>query len=666
MPRPKLFTLQSRLLAYFIATCSCLALWMSLTPHHLAYAAEVPTAPDYDPLNRPTLHELTNGELPHIEDANLEGAESGGYAPDFAYLDRSLIGRQAAEVDQLANNEKMEKDIDPGQTLHFVFKEKQLRLRRAVAVPSEALEAPGTDNASGNAEYGGLVQAESDGSTHDEEAGSELRKRQEGSRVWLTANTCRQPMPNENLSTLSKNHPQLVMHVSTSPKNQKPGPDSTKDTLTNITGILFDSGYASFELNATSDVYIGIAAPELEEDWFGSWHFELAASVDGPYHNYNDSDPFLLMIDTDSESALFITYNLSESNKTEEVDKWREQNPFNMYAFAAGDSTPITGMEHSYCALQEQFNANTTKNFTIATSITTKFSVNDFPKTQFHVQGLDAAKTYNGFVVVQGSQEPVEIPRVGTVRGGGRVFQAFNWTTKADDSCQVLFDLDFCDSVAYAVPSNKRYKFNDTALAELYDNQARDYYNNFTKSLAQVACDTTSQAQYSLARTCADCEKDYKNWLCLVLIPRCENYAADDDWLQPRNINMPFPNGTLPFDNNVTAAFNETYRNRFAYSQSRNPLIDDVIQPGPYKEMKPCEDLCFDIVRSCPAQLGFACPNFPGKDGAYGRREAPDTLTCSFPGAVVKLNVVSGARALGRRIGMVVLGAVVVVVGVWF
>jgi calcium channel MID1 len=239
-------------------------------------------------------------------------------------------------------------------------------------------------------------------------------------------------MPNGNTTDAMKNHPQLVMYVSTSPRNKQPGPDATQNTLTNITGVLFDGGYASFELNTTSDVYIGIGAPKLEEDWFGSWHFELAASTDGPYHNHNESDPFLYMIDTDSESTLFITYDLGDSNRTEDVDKWREQNPFHMYAFPDGEWTPITGLERSYCALKEQFNVNTTRNFTIDTSITTKFSGDDFmPKSQFHVRNLQAAKTYNGFVVVEGSQEPLYIDNVGTTRGGGRVFQAFNWTTKA-------------------------------------------------------------------------------------------------------------------------------------------------------------------------------------------------------------------------------------------
>jgi calcium channel MID1 len=443
MQRPKLSPLQSRLFVQFLAIFCCLALWTTSIPPLLTHAAEVPPTPDYDPLSNLVLPAPAIGEPSNIEDASYDSGGSEGYEPDFTYLDRSLIGRQAAEVEKLTDNKKMEKDIDPEKTLYFVLEKGQLRLKRDVDVPLEALEARGTDNGSREAVLAESIGTGRDGATEGE-VENQLEKRQAGSsRVWLTANTCRQPMPNGNVTDAPKNHPQLVMYVSNSTRNQKPGPDATQNTITNITGILFDSGYVSFAFNTSSDVYIGIAAPKLEDDWFGSWHFELAASTDGPYHNYNESDPFLYMIDTDSESTLFITYDLGDSNSTQAVDQWNSSNPFQMYAFEAGGHTPITGMEHSYCALKEQFNVNTTRNFTIDSNVTTKFSKVGLPQTLFHVRNLQNAKKYNGFVVVegdQGNQQPFDIPGVGTVRGGGRVWKAFEWTTKAGmPPCNILF-----------------------------------------------------------------------------------------------------------------------------------------------------------------------------------------------------------------------------------
>jgi calcium channel MID1 len=228
-----------------------------------------------------------------------------------------------------------------------------------------------------------------------------------------------------------------------------------------------------------------------------------------------------------------------------------------------------------------------------------------------------------------------------------------------DDTCQVIFDLEFCDSVAYAVPSNPDYKDDDNKLKERYDKLAEDYYRNFTRSLAQVACDTAPEAQYSLARTCKDCDRDYKSWLCSILIPRCEDWDAPGDWLQERNINAPLSDGSLTFSGNVSMEFNDTRRARLGYNSTRNPGIDPVTPLGPYKEMLPCEDLCFDIVRSCPAKLAFACPNSPARELAYGKRDPNDMeLRCNFPGAVVKLNIRGAAGVLKVRLGMAVMMAV--------
>lgn len=658
MPPPKHTRLQSRLLAYVAITLVCLAPpWTSRAPRSFfAHAADVATPIDFGGYpGQPILPGLEGAELALVQDdGDSTGEQRDGYAPDFAYLDRSLIGRQEAQVDRLVLDQKLGKDITKGVTMHFVLEKSQLRLKRSVDTPMEALEASGMENVSE-----GALQDDADDSLRDE-----LHKRQAAtSLVSITATTCNQPMPVDNF--MPQSHPQLVMYVSNSTRNQRPGPDSTNGLVTNITGVIFDSGYARFDFNATGDLYIGISAPVLkDEDWFGSWHFEIAASVYGPYHSYDNSTPFLFMVDTDSDSTLFVTNDIAMPNDTTSLDTWRQQNPFVMYAFEAGEWTIISGIEHSYCALAEKFNSNSTKEFTIQTNVTTKFGEGHLPRSQFNVQGLDRDKLYNGFVVVTETNVTSSLDSVGVVKAGGKVFQPFQWKTKAHDSCQVLFNLEFCDEVAHAVPSSPKYRNDDAGLAAIYDEKAREYYANFSKSLSQVACETAGESQYSLAKTCTDCARDYKNWLCTVLVPRCEDYTAPGDWLQLRRINELLPNQTVTINGNITLrgdnttlAFNETYRDRFAYSQSRHPFIDELIQPGPYKELKPCEDLCFDIVKSCPAQLGFVCPNSPARELTYGQRDV-DALKCSYPGAVVKLNVKAGASLLSRDVGKVWIAAV--------
>jgi calcium channel MID1 len=412
---------QSRLLATVGATCFLLA----ILP--FAYAAEVSVAAALDAASQPT-PQIYSDVLAPAPDDDSHSDVSEGYAPEFGYFDRSLLGRQepqAPELTVLVNNKRELKDINPGANQYFVLKQGLLRRRTADEVEIEAPEAQGTVDPSEASWDEAVAAVEAETNTENVDADSQLQKRQNANRVWISANTCRQPNPPPEGSGKTKNHPQLILYASTSSQNQKPGPDSTDDLVTPPTGLLFENGFANLTIQTNEDIYIGISAPNLESGWFGSWSFDVAASTDGPYHGYNSTNPYLFMIDTDSDSALFITYNLSD--KATDADKWRKDNPFTMYAFEVGGVAPFNGMERSLCAMD--FYKNLT-NVTTEISITTKFG-GDLPKSQFHVQGLKPGKNYNGFLAAQGTQNVVQLPDGGTVRGGGMVFQQFNFTTKA-------------------------------------------------------------------------------------------------------------------------------------------------------------------------------------------------------------------------------------------
>jgi calcium channel MID1 len=397
---------QSRLLTFVVATCFLLSVSSSSQPHFV-HASDVPAAPGIDALSQPVLHAPPDA-FTRLQSDNGHSNGDEGYAPEFDYFERSLLGRQEPQkpqVDELKNNEKKNMEINPGATAYFVFKRGQ-RAKRS--------DNPGGEDVA--ADWG-------EPKVDDNDVGDKLRTRQADNRVWISANTCRQPTANGTAKP--KSYPQLVMFVSTSPKNQKPGPDSLDGLATPPSGVLFENGFASFDLQADTDIYVGISAPNLDKDLVGSWSFEIAASVDGSYYSYNASNPFLFMVDNDSESALFITYNLSDLG-TNDTNKWRDYNPFRMYAFSTGDETPITGMEHSLCALKDRKNQT---NVTVAMSITTKFG-GELPKSQFHIQGLEAGKKYNGFLTAEGGKDALQLPGNGTIRGGGMVFQQFEFTTK--------------------------------------------------------------------------------------------------------------------------------------------------------------------------------------------------------------------------------------------
>lgn len=118
---------------------------------------------------------------------------------------------------------------------------------------------------------------------------------------------------------------------------------------------------------------------------------------------------------------------------------------------------------------------------------------------------------------------------------------------------------------------------------------------------------------------------------------------------------QPFPNGTMLAPSLLAAANQSQFLNA-----SRNPNIDMIVQPGPYKEILPCNDMCYNIVQSCPSAMSFKCP-VPGQLGfnvSYGLR--PDNspqqegqITCNYPGAAYYLG--TGTRkAVPATLGIAV------------
>lgn len=139
--------------------------------------------------------------------------------------------------------------------------------------------------------------------------------------------------------------------------------------------------------------------------------------------------------------------------------------------------------------------------------------------------------------------------------------------------------MSFCDKVNYAAPAPANGSVSVEQLSKVYDDFAAAAYQNFSNSLAQVACETAPDSLYSLATNCGACDAAYRAWVCAVTIPRCADQSANSSGFIPRNAS------------NIT-----------------QPLVNSQIQPGPFLELPPCGNLCFGLVQNCPSILGFACP----------------------------------------------------------
>nr|OQO32417.1 hypothetical protein B0A51_00205 [Rachicladosporium sp. CCFEE 5018] len=652
---PQLTPLQARFVASFTALCLLGLVFWSLSNPHFAYAAEVDLGEGW------AGGEGGDHNWHRIEDDLPEDSGDSGDSDweELGVLDTEVvIGARQEQLSAIAGNDQANNlNVITGQTTVWRYSKELLQAQHAdvgVGLPS-ALEE-------GNDGLGPMEARRRELRRRDLEDGEAaiLDRRQANTQipVFISVNTCLQPTYN-GTGTQTAGPPQLTLYVSSDNENGTPGPggDESKQFA-----VPLDEGFANYTLSTSGDLYMAVHAPDLTSDFAGGWNYDIAVSIDDYYHQANETDPYLYLVDTDTNAALLVTDNLTQADTGSALyDKWTSLSPpFVMFA-SSSQNTKLMGLSKSFCGMQnnaqiqaQQSDPNATTSHVEMGMITR--GLGDKPKQHFYVTSLNGSSTYYGTLAIKGNSTA---SGTGIVGGGGKVWQPMNWTTKADGNCRLVFNLDFCDKVAYAVPANYETYPDWPNLRALYDSQASNLYNNFSYSLQQTACDTTSDAQYSLARNCSDCEAAYKEWLCAVSIPRCDDWSSEKSYLQKRNMAQPFTNGTsLPsslLNSNYTpmlgaptlqgsTAFQQTYLSSFATNQSRNPTIDAQIKPGPYKELLPCEDLCYSLVQSCPAALGFGCPRKGrGLEAGYGVRDVNGDLSCSYLGAVYYLN---DARAM--------------------
>ena len=555
---------------------------------------------------------------------SFNGIEKRDYETEGESNGLDLVRRFRSDATSLVNNEFQNDTLQIGEMRYWY-------------VAKETIN--GKHSGSGN----GLPDfLDESGEVVAPEIAHGLRRRDKGlskreTTLYLSLTTCEKPQPKE--SHKSGSFEQLKVYVSQSDQLQDPGPgkDGSLQTVHQARG-----GYLQIHLDGDVDVYISVVAPNSTTHT-GSYKYQIAASIDSYFHDFIEDDRALLFLDSDISAALLVTNNLTQSTpRSKNYQQWMQMAPpFTVYAHSAND-TALHGLERSLCAVNAlaQVGGN---NKSIEVGMTSR-GMGNKPKEQFYIHSLSPSTTYNGFLALVNNSTSSEN---GVVGGGGAMYTTMNFTTKADDNCAVLFNLTFCSEVAYSVPANP--DMTVAQLRKIYDDNASKYYQNFNYSLQQIQCNASQESMFSLAVNCADCAHAYRQWLCSVSIPRCTDFSSSDTFLQVRNAGQPFFNGTsLPS--------NSQYRQSVASNQSRNPLIDSQIQPGPYKEILPCQDICWNLVKSCPAKLGFACPTGKWLNASYGYRSSNGDMTCSYLGAAYYLN-------MGTRLG--VWGSMYMLIGMW-
>lgn len=397
----------------------------------------------------------------------------------------------------------------------------------------------------------------------------------------------------------------------------------------------FDGGFANVTLGnvgvtsqVNSTAYLAILAPEVTQvnlipgdlsiNANDTWTYEVGLSTGGPLHEVFDN-PNLYLVDTDYAHALFVSGNMTDPGDlqfgqspdySQQLFSKNSSTFYGVQIFKSSSSsaTSALALDRSFCALHTSKDVlMTTENSKV--TLTTR-GPGGMPKLQYFFRGLNKSESYVAYLTETTNHTGL-IPNT-TQIFGGKAFAGVNLTTKAETNCQIIYNLELCSDVAFAVPGNTS-SYSAAELAKAYDDYAKSLYDTFNTSMQVVQCgdEVDASDRYSILRTCDDCKNSYRQWLCATTIPRCTDSSIDKSFLFLREQN-----------------------------QSRTDFINNVIQPGVYKEILPCIDLCHGIMQDCPSSFQFQCPQkgLPGFYGAYFTKESASDITCNFPGVVYAPN----------------------------
>ena len=352
------------------------------------------------------------------------------------------------------------------------------------------------------------------------------------------------------------------------------------DSYSNVTS-LYSYLYVAVEPRNTttgepldSDIYPGV-----------KWEYHLSISENDLVYQW-DYRTWMDVLDTDEDSALLVTGATSSASSAYSSLNFTidDTSLYDVYVYSYNDSLVISNQYNkSVCAIKNG-NYLVSSQDSVASSdvqldrkdlYIQKVIQNGANSTNeyFYVTGLNRSTTYVAYLTKK-------IGKSGNLSDvGGIIFEQVEFQTRDDNTCSLIHSLDFCEDVAYSVPTSSLYLGNKTLMAEAYENISKSLYANFSKALQLIPCNTEEDARYSPLRTCDDCAESYRNWLCSVSIPRCTT-------------------GTSSY---------YMYRDK---DKNRNSYIDEQIQPlKDYYEILPCIDMCYGIVRDCPSAFGFSCPD---------------------------------------------------------
>lgn len=408
MQLPKLTPLQSRFAASFAATLVLVILYLAFSNPHMAYAQDVDSI-SHEDHNHPVILQDDYRDMAQAATFGDVNYRQSSYEPEFPSMSRSIIGRQAAPgVNTMANNMPQQMSIAPGDTQCFMFPQTALDATPSLLTQKLPLSSFGVDAS--------LV-------CHAQDVGhtvSELRKRQASDHgLHITLSVCTQP------SAMADNPngppPALELFVSQSGGVDCPGPTFNGQQNSHPA----NGGFFNYSDCTSGDSYFAVSAPQTT-GFSGNYSYELAASIDTPYTYYQDFQS-LFFLDSDQNSSIFVTSNLTLSNSTTQQQAWMDSgSPYSIFMHDSSD-VMIKGVLNSYCGLNNSAQLKSMADVEVdMTSLG-----GGFPKQQYYVPGLNKSTTYFAVMALNGNY--TQSKGAGSPNGGGVVWQAITMTTKSGE-----------------------------------------------------------------------------------------------------------------------------------------------------------------------------------------------------------------------------------------
>lgn len=337
--------------------------------------------------------------------------------------------------------------------------------------------------------------------------------------------------------------------------------------------------------NTFVTLYVRFIAPKTKNAT-DVWHYQFGVLQRDLVFQW-DTRTWVTFVDLDATSALLITGNFTHAPLMSlPATNSSAKTQYELYLYPEGADNDFEGLTYSWCAVRNgPALLSSGKDMEILYTNRSKKL-----RQQFYVTALNKSTSYVGFALQSARSGPL----------GGTVFKSEKFSTKSSEACELIYNLEFCENVAYAVPASPE----SSLLGLLYDNYTSHLYKNFEKALNQVPCETEPDAIFSPLTSCANCAEAYKNWLCSVTIPRCTTEEKPEYVYRPVN-------------------------------SSRNDFINDQVQPIDYFEILPCFNSCHVMVKDCPSVFGFSCPDNVSyiTNTSYYWDMGFDYLTCNYVGA---------------------------------